>query len=373
MSFRKHVLLGLALAALAAPGSAHATAGLQYVRLRNSRHCDTTLTYAAVQTDPSHFAGRTLELRGVVGGTIGQGDGLSIMLNLDDRSAPTLDIPPAEAPVVREFVTPHLRVLAQVGESASTGNVTQLKVIAVAHESEVAAVERAEGERQRAIQQQEARRQAELDRWKRVAERAVHRHGASAEPAISRGEVFLPSRVAAASPPAETPIGLSERARPLFAPYFGYIAHCNTRLSAADVGQITFHLLNFADRYNVDPRLVVSMIIAESNFNPAATSRTGAMGLGQLMPGTARALGVSDAYDPVQNLGGAINYLRSRLDTFAEHSAPGGEVSFEQAALAMAAYNAGAGAVRKYHGIPPYRETQAYVRRVMGLYRQLCQ
>jgi soluble lytic murein transglycosylase-like protein len=138
-------------------------------------------------------------------------------------------------------------------------------------------------------------------------------------------------------------------------------------------GMITVSLLHFADRYNVDPRLVVAMILAESGFNPNATSRVGAMGLGQLMPGTAAALGVSNPYDPVQNLDGSINYLRSRLDTFADQALPGGGYSFEQVAYALAAYNAGTNAVKKYKGIPPYRETQAYVRRVMSLYQQLCQ
>ena len=130
--------------------------------------------------------------------------------------------------------------------------------------------------------------------------------------------------------------------------------------------------MSFADRYNVDPRLVVSMILAESHFNPNATSHSGAMGLGQLMPGTAKALGVDNPYDPVQNLAGSINYLRSRLDTFADHALPGGGMSFEQASLAMAAYNAGANAVKKYNGIPPYTQTQNYVRKVISYYQQLC-
>ena len=115
---------------------------------------------------------------------------------------------------------------------------------------------------------------------------------------------------------------LSSRAEPLFWPYYNFIAQSNERLDSAAVGNITFHLLNFADRYNVDPRLVVSMILAESHFNPNATSHSGAMGLGQLMPGTAKALGVDNPYDPVQNLAGSINYLRSRLDTLCRSRAP---------------------------------------------------
>ena len=78
------------------------------------------------------------------------------------------------------------------------------------------------------------------------------------------------------------------------------------------------------------------------------------------------------ATDPVQNLYGSINYLRSRLDTFSDRAMPDGGLSFEQVSLAMAAYNAGANAVKKYKGVPPYRETQAYVKRVTSLYEQLC-
>jgi soluble lytic murein transglycosylase-like protein len=164
---------------------------------------------------------------------------------------------------------------------------------------------------------------------------------------------------------------LSERVRGIFAPYMSFIQQHNPRLGPAKAALIAANLLHFADRYEVDPRLVVSMIIAESDFDPNSTSRTGAAGLGQLMPGTARMLGINNAYDPVQNLDGSIRYLRNRLDLFRDKGMPGGGMSFEQIRLAMAAYNAGAGAVKKHGGVPPYRETQAYVRRIETLYRQL--
>ncbi len=108
---------------------------------------------------------------------------------------------------------------------------------------------------------------------------------------------------------------------------------------------------------SVDPLLVRAVIRNESNFDSRATSRVGAMGLMQLMPQTALEVGTCQPYDATENVVGGARYLRALLDRF--H----GNVR-----LAVAAYNAGPGAVERYHDIPPYRETQAYVRRVLGTY-----
>lgn len=109
----------------------------------------------------------------------------------------------------------------------------------------------------------------------------------------------------------------------------------------------------------VDPELIEAIIANESGFNPNATSRAGARGLMQLMPETSASLGVLDPYDPAQNVRAGTRYLRALLDRF-------GGVE-----LAVAAYNAGAGAVERYGGVPPYAETQNYVRNVLSRYRAL--
>jgi soluble lytic murein transglycosylase-like protein len=112
-----------------------------------------------------------------------------------------------------------------------------------------------------------------------------------------------------------------------------------------------------ATRQGVPPALVKAVIAAESAFNSQAVSRKGAQGLMQLMPATAASLGVRDAFEPDQNVAGGTSYLRAMIDRYGDLS------------RALAAYNAGPKAVDRYGGIPPYRETRAYVDRVLTYYR----
>ena len=153
--------------------------------------------------------------------------------------------------------------------------------------------------------------------------------------------------------------------------YYQAIRRFNPRLPADQAEQIARAILRFSAHYGVDPRFIVAIVLVESGFNPNATSRKGAMGLGQLMPGTARGLGVVDPYDPIQNLAGTVRLVRGHLERYWQQVG-GDPNTWEHVVLALAAYNAGSGAVRRHGGVPPYKETQSYIRKVIAVYKQLC-
>lgn len=340
---------------------AHATSGQDYVRLRSKLQYNRNLTYENLSVNPQAYRGVVVELRGTVGGMI-MGESLMVVLNTPDKNAISLEIPNTEAQWIRQLSNPTLRILAEVGE-AGVGNSVPLKVVSVSHESEVSAVETALSNAERDRLRRMIERQRQDARSMLTRNRTAPYRGSSVRTApITQDIQKLVEHYTAR---------LGTRVRSIFLPYMNFILNHNSRLGVQKAAHIAANLLHFSDQYDVDPRLVVAMIVAESDFDPNSTSRTGAMGLGQLMPGTARSLGVSNAYDPAQNLEGSIHYLRNRLDLYKNRSMTDGGMTFEQIRLALAAYNAGAGAVKKHGGVPPFRETQAYVKRIETLYRQL--
>ena len=135
------------------------------------------------------------------------------------------------------------------------------------------------------------------------------------------------------------------------------IVAANFRGPAATPGDVDSAIEQAAARHNVDPNLVRAVVKVESNFNPNAVSRKGAMGLMQLMPSTARQLKVKNPFDPEQNVDAGVRHLKQLLENY------GGDIK-----LTLAAYNAGAGAVARSSGVPHYSETQNYVRRITNLY-----
>jgi hypothetical protein len=120
------------------------------------------------------------------------------------------------------------------------------------------------------------------------------------------------------------------------------------------------HIMLAARTYQVDPMLIHAIIMAESSYNPRAVSHRGAQGLMQLMPTTAKWLGIEDSFDPAMNIDGGVRYFRRLLDRF------DGDVR-----LALAAYNAGSRYVRKYGGVPPFKATRVYIKKVLHYHREL--
>jgi soluble lytic murein transglycosylase-like protein len=150
------------------------------------------------------------------------------------------------------------------------------------------------------------------------------------------------------------------------AAYESAIRYFNTGVSDSDARRIVTAIISDSYEEGVDPRLVVAIIATESSFDKTARSSAGAMGLGQLMPGTAADVDVTNADDIDQNVRGTVLTLRGNLEHYATLDPQ------RRFVYAIAAYNAGTGAVDEYHGVPPYDETIRYVWKVVVLWRRLC-
>jgi len=157
-------------------------------------------------------------------------------------------------------------------------------------------------------------------------------------------------------PPQSVPVGLYAPER--LQAWGAWIARHNPNLSQAEREKIVRWVLYHCYNVGVDHRLIFSVILAESNFDPNSRSHAGAQGLMQLMPGTARRLGVADPYFFPENIRGGVEYLAKYLRQYR------GETYYRQCALALACYNAGPNAVKEYGGVPPFAETRRYIRRV---------
>lgn len=287
-----------------------------YLKLKSSLKV-ATVALGEIKKNVSGHAGNVIELSGSVSGTIKSGRAASFVLTCGGES---LII---SAETLPECVSNgnSIRALVELGPR-NVVCLSDLKLRGAAYEWEVAAREKAN-----------------------VAKTA------KPQPTAASPRPTLVSR--GASKP-------SERIMAVYEPYRNAIAKLNPRLNSKQVEEITLSILGYSEMYGIDPRLVIALIIAESNFNVNATSPKGAMGLGQLMPGTARGLGVSNAYDPQQNIAGCVKLMSGHLSKYGQLS------------LALSAYNAGPGAVKKYGGVPPYRETQNYVAKVTAIYNALC-
>ncbi len=325
-------LLFLVSAAIARADGVHHDSGA-YLKLRAQNGIVQTVGAAALNglSKP-----RVLELSGKRGGTCESGDKAVLILELQDGGTEEV-----EANAIPEWLATSdapIRVLVRAEPGPGSPKLTLLDA---APEADILPSEEAY--------------------WRRVARKTpvaarAKRPVASRGAMAPRGTVYGPIGRHAVR---HTTTVYSYQNTSIYA---AYIRRQNPRLTAAEASSIAHDLIDFGLRANVEPRLIVAILMVESGFDPHAVSHSGAVGLGQLMPGTARWMGVQNSYDTTQNLYGMVKLLATLSRQF--NRAP-------YDPIVLAAYNAGDGAVRRHGGVPPYRETQAYVQRVTQIFLQL--
>jgi len=292
----------------------------EYMKMRKQYRITQAVGVAALET---LLGSRVLEVKGRVKGSVGGPSGTSLLLERTDGES--IFVRAKEVPTWLSSAndTP-VRLIVKANREAETSEI-QAELLGAAVEDKVASYEEAEARKLSAKAPKTYKPPRQAKEW---------------------------------NLPANTAIPI----------YAGFIKQRNKRLDDATAWRIAQGVVGFSLRYGVDARLIMAMVMVESNFNPSAVSRAGAMGLGQLMPGTARGMGVGNAFDAHDNLYGTVRLIRGHMDKYRKQTGD----EFEGLVLALAAYNAGSGAVSKHGGVPPYRETQAYVRKVITQYQQLC-
>lgn len=307
-----------------------------YLKIRKSHHIVQPISPQALD----EFMGvKLVEFQGLIQGSFKSEETVSFMMQL----------PGGETQIVECHGNPPdwllngevaARVLATASRSSEHGELVA-RFIAAAPESSIERVDEAY--------------------WRREANKpAAKRSGSTSS--RSSGGLY---RWVGKTKPSQSWVLPYSQATPQYA---AFIKKCNPSLSNERAFDIARAVIGFSLHFGVEARLVMAVLLVESGFDPGSTSNHGAMGLGQLMPGTAAWMGVRNPYDTTDNLYGTVKLLRTHLD---QYRAQTGE-DFSALVLALAAYNAGEGAVKRHGGVPPYRETQAYINRVIQIYARLC-
>ncbi len=302
-----------------------------YLKVRERHGITRATTSAALQT----LAGSAvLEVQCVVKGTMRMNDATRVLLEGPGGSGVWIQAPEEEPWLTVPNTRARLIIRA---EREGPGRPLKAEIVAALPEAPIAAWEREQA---------------------RKAEQAAKRAAAQkTPPAVTRGAGATESGEWNLPPRQAIPH------------YADFILRYNTRLSPEQATEIAEGIVGFSVQYGVDARLITAMVLVESGFNPKATSPKGAQGLGQLMPGTARGMGVRDSYDISQNLSATVRLIRGHLDKY-ELTTPDGQ-AYPDLVTALAAYNAGSGSVKRYGGVPPYKETQNYIQKVIGWYEYL--
>jgi soluble lytic murein transglycosylase-like protein len=323
-----------------------------YIKLRAKTQAVVGLRLAQARAQLKELRGKVLEMSGTINGTMSrQGDSIEgkklISFLLNDGHGGSAIIQCTEGvPEVKP--RNKVRVLVRLDPDADKLDFTPMLAIV---------------------------READLpEQWRRQEQRATAPlPGASAKatPANVGPRTLttvitpaMPAGVEHVGPGTALPLGTPDFEQKV-AIYANLIKLFNAELTDAQRDLIARCLLHYSPRFDLDHRLVFAMVAAESRFNPLATSPKGAMGLGQLMPGTAAGLGVTDAYDIEQNLRGSMQYLSTQMHRYADRS------NYDMFCLGMASYNAGPNRVANAGGVPNIPETIRYVNRVAKLFKEL--
>ncbi|MGV3618652.1 MAG: lytic transglycosylase domain-containing protein [Fimbriimonas sp.] len=322
----------------------------EYLRMRKQHSVTQATDLAALDT----FVGSTIvEARGVVKGSFRVGDRTSLLFERPDGKTQIV-----ESVVVPNWLVGNeipVRLLVRATREEALGRL-RVVLIGAAPESDVKRLD------DEAARRAQATRTAAANKPKAKAGAKAPATWTARSPlsgTITRNGTRLASRGTA----RRTTVP-DHQVAPIYA---AFIKKYNSRLPNAEALRIAQAVIYYSQHYKVDARLVMAILLVESGFDPTSVSRAGAMGLGQLMPGTARWMGVADPFDTTQNLYGSIKLLSQHLAKYRRQTRD----DLESLVLSLAAYNAGEGAVRRHGGVPPYRETQRYVRKVVGLYYKL--
>lgn len=314
----RRLLLLVITAACAATALGQGAA--EYLHLRRANGIKQPTSFSALDTI---VGSRVVELQGTVKGSFRVDDKGALMLSRDDGGTQVVECDTIPDWLVGSEIKARLLVNVSRPDESSEATLT---LIAAAPEGQVASQD--------------------------------------AKPTVAKNsKKALTSRNASRSLRKEWTLPASE-VTPIYA---SFIKSRNRRLTDEKAMEIAEGIIGFSLHYGVDARLIMAMVMVESGFNPNATSRTGAQGLGQLMPGTAQGLGVGNSYDTMENLYGTVKLVRNNLTSY---KASTGD-DFKALVLSVAAYNAGNGAVARHGGVPPYAETQRYVQKVISLYYAL--
>lgn len=316
-----------------------------YLKTRAEHGIAQASSAAALET----FVGnKVLEVSGTLKGSVGN----VVILDNPEGQQPYYVKMPSGVPDWAKIGTPKVRMIVEAERSGEFAR-TEMTLLGIAMEEQVAKYEAAPAPRPAAKTTAPPKSTPQTSRTGRNVSTPASRGGSRSVNVVTGG--------------VGTQTNLAPSIAALVPTYAAFMRQRNKRLSVAQSTKIAEELLGFSVHYGVDARLVMALVMAESNFNPKARSHAGARGLGQLMPGTARELGVSNSYDIEQNLSGTVKLLRKHID---KYTASTGD-TLTGLIHALAAYNAGPGNVRKYGGVPPFRETQNYVKKVIDYYHML--